>query len=69
MTATEVSTKSGAPEVGATHELFGPVKLGGGGNAYDVSEDGQRLLVAIREEQENPSPLIVSASWRAKPKK
>ena len=69
MTATEVSTRSGAPEVGATHELFGPMKLGGSGNAYDVSEDGQRFLVAIQEERENPAPLIVYANWQAEAKK
>jgi hypothetical protein len=65
LVATEVSTKSGRIDVGATRSLHIPVTSYG----YDVTADGQRFLVAVPREQKSSVPLTLVQNWTALLKK
>ena len=54
-------------EVGTPQRLF-HASVPGIGVPYDVSADGQRLLVNLAEEEES-SPLFVAVNWPAELKK
>jgi len=61
--AVEVSAKDGDFEVSKVEPLFGPLKTGG--DSYDVSADGQRILAIVPPEGETAAPLTVVQNWTA----
>jgi serine/threonine-protein kinase len=62
-----VTPKGSEVEVGTPQRLF-HASVPGVGWPYDVSADGQRLLVNVAEE-EGPAPLKLIANWPAELKK
>jgi Tol biopolymer transport system component len=60
--AVAVREKNGTFEFDPPRALFQTHALGGLGNRYDVSDDGQRFLVLIQKE-ENSSPLTLVLNW------
>jgi eukaryotic-like serine/threonine-protein kinase len=50
--------------VGAPHPLFQAHVLGGLGNRYDGSPDGQRFLILV-EKEEHPTPITLTLNWVA----
>jgi Tol biopolymer transport system component/predicted Ser/Thr protein kinase len=69
MMTTQVRAKGGALEVGETHTLFGPLKVPGPGNPFDVAPDGQRFLIALIQEQPVADVLAVVLNWHTLLKK
>jgi serine/threonine protein kinase len=65
--ASPVTLKGAEIEVGAPQRLF-HASMPGLGMPYDVSPDGQRLLVNLVEE-EGPAPLKLVTNWPAELKK
>lgn len=55
-------------EIGAERPLFGPLQ-NASNYPYDVSPDGQRFLVIIRNEQAGTEPLTLVQNWTAGLKK
>jgi Tol biopolymer transport system component/tRNA A-37 threonylcarbamoyl transferase component Bud32 len=68
LTAAEVTIKGSTVEVGPIRELFGGIELGGG-YFYDVSADGQRILVAVGANRTSPVPISLVQNWAASLKK
>jgi hypothetical protein len=67
LVAAEVALKPGTAEIGATHSLFGEVRLVIGARyLYDVSADGQRVIATVRGEQprRNRSRWSRIGRWR-----
>ena len=62
-----LTLKGPEPEVGTPQRLF-HASVPGVGVPYDVSADGERLLVDLAEEQES-SPLFIAVNWPAELKK
>lgn|GEM_PF-6485215 len=67
--AVAVTSKSDALEIGEVRPLFGPVSVYAGAYSYDVSTDGQRLLVALPEKQTSTAVVTVVQNWAAALKK
>jgi Tol biopolymer transport system component len=59
--AAEVAIQGSAVAVGAVRSL-GTLVVTGRGWTYDVSADGQRFLVAVRQQQKTP-PLTLVSNW------
>ena len=62
-----VSLKTGVVEVGAAHQLFrfnDPVGIVGIISPYDVTADGQRLVL-ITTPQQAPRPTTLVTNWAA----
>jgi hypothetical protein len=64
----EVNVKGETFEVGATLPLF-VIRVGGPGNVYDVTADGQRFLVNVAVEQQTTSPITLVLNWTTDLKK
>ncbi len=62
--AAEVNGKGEALEVGAGRPLF-DVRPSGQGYVYDVTADGQRLLVNTAVEQKASAPITLVLNWTA----
>ena len=66
------SVKSEGPSL-VVHEVTAPFETHGpngvGGYQYDVSPDGQRILINTMPEQTMPSPITVVLNWSAGLKK
>jgi len=65
--ACRLTFKGSEIEVATPQRLF-HASVPGVGVPYDVSTDGQRLLVDLAEEQES-APLFVAVNWPAELKK
>jgi hypothetical protein len=65
--AAEVDGSGSSFEVGAVHPLF-RANVSGFGWLYDVSHDGQRLIVVTAGEDSSP-PLTLVENWTAELKK
>jgi hypothetical protein len=64
--AAEVNIKGDTLESGAVRPLFGPLLNGGSfanGYQYDVSADGQRVLVVTTPNQSTGQPLTLVQNW------
>lgn len=69
----EIQSPLGAGGMGEVYRVGTPQRLfhasvSGIGMRYDVSPDGQRLLVNLAEEEES-APLFVAVNWPAELKK
>ncbi|MGH9816767.1 MAG: protein kinase domain-containing protein, partial [Candidatus Acidiferrales bacterium] len=62
MTAVEVSARADTFDVGAAKPLFQALPLRGG-NAYDVTADGQRFLVNLLLQQQSSEPMTLVINW------
>ncbi|HMG35549.1 MAG TPA: protein kinase [Blastocatellia bacterium] len=60
----EVNVKGETLEVGAARPLF-EIRPGGPGNVYDVTADGQRILVNMAVEQQTSAPITLVVNWTA----
>jgi serine/threonine protein kinase len=69
LTAADVSTKADTLEVGAARPLFGTVYTAGGFYTYDISADGQRILMAVPPAHGAGEPLTLVQNWAAELKK
>jgi hypothetical protein len=62
-----ITLKAGVVEVGAAHQLFrfsNPVGIVGVISSYDVTADGQRLIL-ITTPQQTPRPIALVTNWAA----
>jgi len=70
--AADVKAAGTAFETGAPHELFNTgitASFVTRRNQYVVARDGQRFLVNISAEDENPAPITVLLNWQTPPTK
>jgi hypothetical protein len=68
--AAEVRISGDTVELGAVHKLFDGIPRGLNGYAYDISEDGQRILAAVPfKSQSAPDPITLVENWAAALKK
>ena len=61
--AARVALKGDALEVGEVSALFGPIAVTTGLQPYDVSADGQRILLRTSPEQKSAEPLTLVENW------
>ncbi len=69
LTAAEVAIKGDTLEVQAVRPLFGPVYTAGASYVYDVSADGQRILMAVPPAQGSSEPVTLVQNWASGLKK
>jgi Tol biopolymer transport system component len=62
--ATSVAVEGARFDVGAAQRLF-DLRPAGIGSPYDVSSDGQRILVNTADEQNGPLPMTLVVNWPA----
>jgi serine/threonine protein kinase/Tol biopolymer transport system component len=65
LTAAEVIVKGDRLEVAAMRPLFGSVYVAGGFYTYDISADGQSILMAIPTAESASEPLTLVQNWTA----
>jgi hypothetical protein len=63
LTAAEVAVKGDALEVGVVRSLFGPIYTSATFYLYDISADGQRILMAVPPAQGSSEPLTLVQNW------
>jgi len=66
--AVPVKTSGTSLEPGVSVKLFGPIS-GIGGNNYDISPDGQRILTLAAPEESANERLTLVQNWPASLKK
>ena len=66
--AVDVNAKGATVETGQPHALFGPIPFSPG-FLYDVSADGQRILLAAPPDQDAAQGITVVQNWMAALKK
>lgn len=64
LTAVEVSLHGDRVKIGKPQTLFGPITVGLG-PLYDVSSDGQRILVSVPQPETPVQELTVMQNWTA----
>jgi Tol biopolymer transport system component len=69
ITAVDVNTSGGAPQIGAPHGLFQAVGIQRDFGAYDVTADGKRFLVNSGNLKEGSDPFTLVQNWPAELKK
>jgi serine/threonine protein kinase/Tol biopolymer transport system component len=67
--AAEIKANGPSLEVGSVQPLFGGMPTELATNAYDVTLDGQRFLVAMPSESATPEPLTLVQNWTVALKK
>jgi hypothetical protein len=69
LTAAEVALKGDTLEVQAVRTLFGPVNVAAGFYRYDISADGQRILMAVPPAEGSSEPVTLVQNWASGLKK
>jgi Tol biopolymer transport system component len=64
LVSVEVNARGDTFEVGASKVLFPTLPLRVG-NAYDVTDDGQRFLVNLLQQEQSPEPMTLVVNWPA----
>jgi serine/threonine protein kinase len=69
ITAVDVNTSAGAPQLGAPHGLFQAVGIQRDFGPFDVTADGKKFLVNSGNLKEGSDPLTLVLNWPAELKK
>jgi Tol biopolymer transport system component len=69
ITAVDVNTSGGAPQIGAPQGLFQAVGIQRDFGAYDVTADGKKFLVNSGNLKEGSDPFTLVQNWTAELKK